>query len=53
MTADVMSEVKRKFKKISGKKVLLIGVSYREIQMTQDIHQQKKCLNFLKKMDVK
>ena len=31
MTSDVMSEIKNKFKKkILGKKVLLIGVSYRE-----------------------
>ena len=50
MTADVMSEVKRKFKKkISGKKVLLLGVSYREDTNDTRYSPAEKVFKFFKK----
>ena len=54
MTFDVMSEIKNKFKKrIFGKKVLLIGVSYREDTNDTRYSPAERVFNFFKKMRCK
>ena len=54
MTFDVMSEIKNKFKKrIFGKKVLLIGVSYREDTNDTRYSPAEGVFNFFKKMRCK
>jgi len=54
MTFDVMSEIKNKFiKKIFGKKVLLIGVSYREDTNDTRYSPAEGVYNFLTKMRCK
>ena len=54
MTFDVMSEIKNKFnKKILGKKVLLIGVSYREDTNDTRYSPAEGVFNFFKKMSCK
>ena len=51
MTFDVMSEIKNKFtKKIQGKKVLLIGVSYREDTNDTRYSPAEGVFDFFKKM---
>ncbi len=51
MTFDVMSEIKKKFtKSISDKKVLLIGVSYREDTNDTRYSPAEKVFDFFKKM---
>ena len=51
MTFDVMSEIKNKFtKKIQGKKVLLIGVSYREDTSDTRYSPAEGVFDFFKKM---
>ena len=54
MTLDVMTEIKNRFNKmISGKKVLLIGVSYREDTNDTRHSPAEKVFDFLKKMGCK
>ena len=54
MTLDVMSEIKKKFnKKIFGKKVLLIGVSYREDTNDTRHSPAEEVFDFFKKMRCK
>jgi UDP-N-acetyl-D-glucosamine dehydrogenase len=54
MTFDVMSEIKNKFrKKIFGKKVLLIGVSYREDTNDTRYSPAEGVFEFFKKMNCK
>jgi len=54
MTFDVMSEIRNKFnKKIFGKKVLLIGVSYREDTNDTRYSPAEGVFNFFKKMNCK
>ena len=54
MTFDVMSEVKSKFKKeMQGKKVLLIGVSYREDTNDTRYSAAEGVFNFFKRMKCK
>ena len=54
MTFDVMLEIRNKFnKKIFGKKVLLIGVSYREDTNDTRYSPAKGVFNFFKKMNCK
>ena len=54
MTFDIMSEIKRKFSKIIfAKKVLLIGVSYREDTNDTRYSPAENVLNFFKKMNCK
>ena len=54
MTFDVMSEIKNRFnKKISEKKVLLIGVSYREDTNDTRYSPAEGVFNFFKKMKCK
>lgn len=54
MTYNVMSEIKKKFsKKILGKKVLLIGVSYREDTNDTRYSPAEGVFNFFKKMRCK
>ena len=54
MTFDVMSEIKNKFnKKILGKKVLLIGVSYREDTNDTRYSPAEGVFDFFKKMQCK
>jgi UDP-N-acetyl-D-glucosamine dehydrogenase len=54
MTFDVMSEIKDKFnKKIFGKKVLLIGVSYREDTNDTRYSPAETVFDFFKKMKCK
>ena len=54
MTFDVMSEIRNKFnKKIFGKKVLLIGVSYREDTNDTRYSPAEGVFNFFKKMKCK
>tara|TARA_B100001093_G_C26822707_1_gene1012594 strand:- start:991 stop:2340 length:1350 start_codon:yes stop_codon:yes gene_type:complete len=54
MTANIMSEIKDKFKKkIMGKKVLLIGVSYREDTNDTRHSPAEKVFDFFKKMSCK
>ena len=54
MTSDVLSEIKDRFKKkISGKKVLLIGVSYKEDTNDTRYSPAEKVHNFFKKQNCK
>lgn len=54
MTFDIMSEIKRKFSKIIfAKKVLLVGVSYREDTNDTRYSPAENVLNFFKKMNCK
>ena len=54
MTFDVMSEIEKKFKKkIYGKKVLLVGVSYKEDTNDTRFSPAEKVHNFLKKKNCK
>jgi UDP-N-acetyl-D-mannosaminuronate dehydrogenase len=54
MTFDVMSEIKKKFSKIIlAKKVLLIGVSYREDTNDTRFSPAESVVNFFKKMRCK
>jgi UDP-N-acetyl-D-glucosamine dehydrogenase len=54
MTFDVMSELKNRFnKKIFGKKILLIGVSYREDTNDTRYSPAEGVFNFFKKMNCK
>ena len=54
MTFDIMSEVKSKYnKKILGKKVLLIGVSYREDTNDTRYSPAEEVFNFFKRMRCK
>lgn len=54
MTFDIMSEINDKFyKKISGKNVLLIGVSYREDTNDTRYSPAEDVFNFFKKMKCK
>ena len=54
MTTDVLSEIKNRFdKKIFGKKVLLIGVSYKEDTNDARHSPAEKVYNFFKKQNCK
>ena len=54
MTFNVMSEIEKKFKKkIYGKKVLLVGVSYKEDTNDTRFSPAEKVYNFLKKKNCK
>ena len=54
MTSNIMSEIKDKFKKkIIGKKVLLIGVSYKEDTNDTRYSPAEKVFDFFKKMHCK